>query len=138
MHIYSRYKSYKNPPFLTKQRVFLVRPMRFERTAFGVGAGLSIDFPCIFRRKSSESTQNQTFYTAFAPTNTMRQEWCGRQNGRQIILWQREGLQAYWEAPVKIIRGGVVQRFEFTCELAWKATRLRRGSMNRSARNISV
>lgn len=37
MHIYSRYKSYKNPPFLTKQRVFLVRPMRFERTAFGVG-----------------------------------------------------------------------------------------------------
>ncbi len=57
----------------------------FERTAFGVGAGLSIDFPCIFRRKSSESTQNQTFYTAFAPTNTMRQEWCGRQNGRQII-----------------------------------------------------
>ena len=45
MYIYSRYKSYKNPPFLTKQRVFLVRPMRFERTAFGVGAGLSIDSP---------------------------------------------------------------------------------------------
>ena len=42
MHIYSRYKSYKNPPFLTKQRVFLVRPMRFERTAFGVGVQRSI------------------------------------------------------------------------------------------------
>ena len=42
MHIYSRYKSYKNPPFLTKRRVFLVRPMRFERTAFGVGVQRSI------------------------------------------------------------------------------------------------
>ena len=34
----------------------------------------------------------------------------------------REGVQAYQENPAKIIRDGVIQRFEFTCELAWKTT----------------
>ena len=29
-----------------------------------------------------------------------------------------EGVQAYQENPAKIIRDGVIQRFEFTCELA--------------------
>ena len=35
----------------------------------------------------------------------------------------REGVQVYQENPIKIIRDGVIQRFEFTCELAWKTTR---------------
>ena len=35
----------------------------------------------------------------------------------------REGVQAYQDTPVKIIRDGVIQRLEFTCELAWKTTR---------------
>ena len=30
----------------------------------------------------------------------------------------REGVQAYQENPAKIIRDGVIQRFEFTCKLA--------------------
>lgn len=34
-----------------------------------------------------------------------------------------EGVQAYQENPAKIIRDGVIQRFEFTCELAWETTR---------------
>ena len=34
----------------------------------------------------------------------------------------REGVQAYQENPAKIIRDGVIQRFEFTCELAWRTT----------------
>ena len=65
MYIYSRYKSYKNPPFLTKQRVFLVRPMRFERTAFGVGAGLSIDSP----RFSIGKVLNSNRIIHFIPTS---------------------------------------------------------------------
>ena len=59
MHIYSRYKSYKNPPFLTKQRVFLVRPMRFERTAFGVGVQRSIQL--------SYGRGYKKYYTSFPP-----------------------------------------------------------------------
>ena len=35
----------------------------------------------------------------------------------------REGLQAYQNTPSKIIRDGIIQRFEFTCELAWKTVR---------------
>ncbi len=35
----------------------------------------------------------------------------------------KEGVQAYRESPAQIIRDGVIQRFEFTCELAWKTTR---------------
>lgn len=61
---------------------FLVRPMRFERTAFGVGAGLSIDSPHIFRRKGAEFEQNQAFHANFLQVRAMRQGWCGRQDGR--------------------------------------------------------
>ena len=60
----------------------LVRPMRFERTAFGVGAGLSIDSPHIFRRKGAEFEQNQAFHANFLQVRAMRQGWCGRQDGR--------------------------------------------------------
>jgi len=35
----------------------------------------------------------------------------------------KEGVQAYRESPAQIVRDGVIQRFEFTCELAWKTTR---------------
>lgn len=35
----------------------------------------------------------------------------------------REGIAAYQANPEKIIRDGVIQRFEFTCELAWKTVR---------------
>lgn len=35
----------------------------------------------------------------------------------------REGIQAYQANPEKIVRDGVIQRFEFTCELAWKTVR---------------
>ena len=45
------------------------------------------------------------------------------ENFENAVLRLREGLQAYRESPAKIIRDGVIQRFEFTCELAWKATR---------------
>ena len=35
-------KSCKKPPVLANKRLYLVRPMRFERTAFGVGVQRSI------------------------------------------------------------------------------------------------
>lgn len=35
----------------------------------------------------------------------------------------REGIDAYQANPEKIVRDGVIQRFEFTCELAWKTVR---------------
>ena len=56
--------------------------MLFERTAFGVGAGLSIDSPHIFRRKGAEFEQNQAFHANFLQVRAMRQGWCGRQDGR--------------------------------------------------------
>lgn len=45
------------------------------------------------------------------------------QNFSNAVERLREGMQAYRELPEAIIRDGVIQRFEFTCELAWKTTR---------------
>ena len=45
------------------------------------------------------------------------------ENFENAVARLREGVQAYQQAPAKIVRDGVIQRFEFTCELAWKATR---------------
>ena len=70
MYIYSRYKSYKNPPFLTKQRVFLVRPMRFERTAFGVG-GVCCDYiPADYCFESTVSDSFPHIIVYFSETDT--------------------------------------------------------------------
>lgn len=45
------------------------------------------------------------------------------ENFENAVARLREGVQAYQQAPAKIVRDGVIQRFEFTCELAWKTTR---------------
>lgn len=44
-------------------------------------------------------------------------------NYRQALERLREGLARYDQAPGDIVRDGVIQRFEFTCELAWKTVR---------------
>lgn len=45
------------------------------------------------------------------------------ENYAHAVARLREGIAAYQNDPQKIIRDGVIQRFEFTCELAWKTTR---------------
>ena len=79
MYIYSRYKSYKNPPFLTKQRVFLVRPMRFERTAFGVGGVCCHRFPADYCFESTVYDRFSTLYYLFFRSDKSPKTGCGRQ-----------------------------------------------------------
>lgn len=44
-------------------------------------------------------------------------------NYKLALARLREGLAQYRQTPGDIVRDGVIQRFEFTCELAWKTTR---------------
>ena len=79
MHIYSRYKSYKNPPFLTKRRVFLVRPMRFERTAFGVGVVCCGCIPADYCFESVVYDRFSALYSLFFRRDKSPKASCGRQ-----------------------------------------------------------
>lgn len=44
-------------------------------------------------------------------------------NFRQALARLKEGVARYGRDPGDIVRDGVIQRFEFTCELAWKTAR---------------
>lgn len=44
-------------------------------------------------------------------------------NFTQAVERLREGIASYQNSSERIVRDGVIQRFEFTCELAWKTTR---------------
>ena len=47
-----------------------------------------------------------------------------RENFQNALLRLKEGLAGYPTASdQKLARDGIIQRFEFTCELAWKTTR---------------
>lgn len=48
----------KKPPVLSNKRLFVVRPMRFERTAFGVGVQRSIQL--------SYGRGYKKYYTSFS------------------------------------------------------------------------
>ena len=45
------------------------------------------------------------------------------ENFKQALERLREGLSKYERSPDTIVRDGIIQRFEFTCELAWKTAR---------------
>ena len=42
---------------------------------------------------------------------------------KQALMRLRDGLAQYAQTPIEIVRDGVIQRFEFTCELALKTAR---------------
>ena len=47
-----------------------------------------------------------------------------RENFESALLRLKEGLAGYESASdPQLARDGIIQRFEFTCDLAWKTTR---------------